>query len=290
MYRVLACLTNEHDWRLVVLAALVCTATIVSSFRILNHAQDARDTRRLVWLGLAGICTAAGIWATHFVAMLGYDAGIRVGIDISLMLASLLLATIATLAGYWIAAEGHVLLIRPNGPLGSFGNRLTHMSAAERAGAGGAIIGLGIAGMHYMGMQALIVPGRIDWDPTLAAATLVVGITLTPAALVTYRQLGPGKGVAAASAMLIAAICGVHFTAMGAATIIPDPTRVVENANIDAVLVAISVVGVTAFVLGAGLVAVVSRSSRPISPLTSRCCRPPTAASPISTSSLPTIF
>jgi len=72
MYRVLACLTNEHNYWLVGLAALVCVATALTSFLMYSIACASQDGRRLGWAVLTGVCAGSGIWATHFVAMLAY--------------------------------------------------------------------------------------------------------------------------------------------------------------------------------------------------------------------------
>ena len=70
MYRVLSCLAYEHDSRLVLLAVLVCVATTLTSFTLFSIACASEDRRRFAWGALTGVCAGAGIWATHFVAML----------------------------------------------------------------------------------------------------------------------------------------------------------------------------------------------------------------------------
>ena len=73
MYRVLACLTTQHDYRLVGLAIVICAAASVTSFSVYSRAVAAIGLKRLGWLFLTAVCAAAGIWATHFVAMLTYN-------------------------------------------------------------------------------------------------------------------------------------------------------------------------------------------------------------------------
>ena len=103
---------------------------------------------RLGWLFLTGVCTASGIWATHFVAMLAYKAGAQTAYDPVLTAGSLLVAIGATTLGYFVCSG---------------------RSRPEIA-IGGAIVGLGIGLMHFTGMRALIVAGTIKWDPTLHGA------------------------------------------------------------------------------------------------------------------------
>ena len=78
MYSVYFCLTTQHDWRFVLLAACICAVASVTSFHIYSHVADGpgqsgSEMRRLGWLALTGISAGAGIWATHFVAMLAYE-------------------------------------------------------------------------------------------------------------------------------------------------------------------------------------------------------------------------
>ncbi len=89
---------------------------------------------------------------------------------------------------------------------------------------GGLILGGGIAAMHYTGMAAFEVPGHLKWDPTLVAASLILGWVL--AAIGLQIGLTPRRTDRAVvgALLLLAAICSHHFTAMGAVTIVPDPS------------------------------------------------------------------
>src|SRR5688572_23456962 len=105
MFQVLSCIAQQHNYLLVLLAAAICSATIFSSFKIYAHSLTQQGNRRLWWLVLTGVCTASGIWATHFVAMLAYDAGLPLGYDPILTAASFVIAALATTTGYTVAAE-----------------------------------------------------------------------------------------------------------------------------------------------------------------------------------------
>lgn len=78
MFRMLSCLTEQHDYRLVLLAAVICAATTFTSFSIYSRVPNAREMSRFGWLFMTGVSTGSGIWATHFVAMLAYGAGVPV--------------------------------------------------------------------------------------------------------------------------------------------------------------------------------------------------------------------
>ena len=79
MYRVFSCLATGHDPWLLTLAICVCIAAATTTFALYSIACQSADYRRLAWAALAGACGGTGIWATHFVAMLAYHAGLPSG-------------------------------------------------------------------------------------------------------------------------------------------------------------------------------------------------------------------
>ena len=162
MFRVYTCLTVDHDWRLVVLAIAVCVLASAVAVSLFHRAQAATGRARVVWLGLDAATAGCGIWATHFIAMLAYDPGIGAGYNLVLTILSLLIAVLITGAGLGIS-------------LFNF----------RRWGAvlGGAIVGGGIAAMHYTGMMALELPGYITWAPNLVVASVALGIAFGGLAL-----------------------------------------------------------------------------------------------------------
>jgi NO-binding membrane sensor protein with MHYT domain len=92
MFQVFTCLTTEHDWRLVVLAGFVCLLSSSCGISLFYRAKATFGRTRLMWVGLDAAAAGCGIWATHFIAMLAYDPGIRAGYDPGLTTVSLILA------------------------------------------------------------------------------------------------------------------------------------------------------------------------------------------------------
>ncbi len=233
MYRVFSCLTEQHDYRLVLLAVIICAATSLTSFSIYSRAVQGQGLSKLGWLFLTGLSTGSGIWATHFVSMLSYSGGLPTAYDPLITAISLLVAVGSTTFGFFVCSQG---------------TRLD-------AGVGGALIGMGIAIMHFTGMRALIIPGTLVWDVPLAAAALAVGATLGAASTLAFHWSQNFRGVVTAAGLFTSAICGLHFTAMGAALIEPDPTIDVEGFAADAPMLAIAIAVITVLVLLGGLAA-----------------------------------
>ncbi len=231
MYRVLTCLTVQHDYRLVALATLICVAAALASFKIYSYVGASEGRRRFSLLVLTGICSGAGIWATHFIAMLAYDAGFPIAYEPVATGASFLIAVSAATIGFAISASG------------------SHW----KAGVGGACLGLGAGVMHYAGMRALVLPATIEWDTTLVAASLIVGAAFASSAMIAFRRLSGRRAISAAAALFATAIFGLHFTGMAAATVVPDPALAVPPFPIDASLMVAAVSGAALIILLSGI-------------------------------------
>ncbi|HEX8669119.1 MAG TPA: EAL domain-containing protein [Allosphingosinicella sp.] len=226
MLRVVACIGTEHDLRLVLLAGLICLLAAFTAFAIFEQARRA-TMRRWAWVALAGFVAGTAIWATHFIAMLAYRPHLPVGYDLPLTLLSIAAAALITAPGWWVAIH------------------------ARRAPSllGGAIIGTGIGSMHYIGMAAVKLPGRFSWDMGMVAASLALGIVFSAAALAEHRRR-PSPLPWRPALLFTAAICGLHFTAMAAALISPDPRLAVPASTIGNQTLAGGIVGMTLVLLG----------------------------------------
>ena len=83
MFRVLTCLTVEHDWRLVGVAAVLCLFASLTAVNLFNRARATAGRARALWIIAAATATGFGIWATHFVAMLAYEPGIPIAYSLT---------------------------------------------------------------------------------------------------------------------------------------------------------------------------------------------------------------
>ena len=100
--------------------------------------------------------------------------------------------------------------------------------AALSAPAGGAIVGLGVACMHYLGVWAMQLPGHLSWRLDRVVASIVLGVVFGVAALALAVRRDDMRASLVAALLLTLAIVSHHFTAMGALDIVPDPTRAVD--------------------------------------------------------------
>ncbi|MBP2161090.1 MULTISPECIES: EAL domain-containing protein [Asticcacaulis] len=201
MYRILSCLETAHDWKLVLLAALVCIVSCAVTILVLGRARTIRGRGRLRWILTAGAAGGFGIWATHFIAMLAFDPGLPLAFDLPLTLISLLAAMAITAGGAEVAISR-----------GFKGSAL----------AGGAVMGSGVCTMHYLGMMAVSTHGYLRWAPDLVIASIVAGLAVGAVAMWVFEKKTAWTRTGAAG-LLVLGIVAHHFTAMGAVTVVPDP-------------------------------------------------------------------
>ena len=236
MLKIYNCITTEHDLKLVALAAIICLLASFAAMNLLRHARKSSGPMRGVWLAVSAISTGFGIWATHFVAMLAFTPGIPSGYNIVLTILSLVAAILLTGAGLAIS-------LAPNWRHGPW--------------VGGAIVGGGIAAMHYTGMAAFEIQGIILWDAALVFTSIVLGAAIGAVALPVGLHGNEEKWKIGGAVLLTLAICSHHFTAMGAVSIIPDPAIEVSQSALPAGWLAFGVALASFAIVGLALAGVV---------------------------------
>jgi methyl-accepting chemotaxis protein len=233
MFRTLTCLTTQHDWRLVLVAAIVCFLSSLTAITLFHRARSTAGRASAMWIVAAGVATGCGIWATHFLAMLAYEPGIPIAYDVNLTILSLVAAALVTAGGLAVAV---IFPARWGAPIG------------------GGVIGAGVACMHYLGMAAVELPGHVEWDVPLVVASIVLGMVLGMAALFVAVRWNGVRALLASALLLTLAIVSHHFTAMGAVDIVPDPALTFTALSLSPGSLAIAVASVAVAILGMSLI------------------------------------
>ena len=243
MYAVLNCTVYQHDLRLVGLAAVICALASFTAISLLHHVRTSSGHMRRAWLAVSAISTGFGV--------LGHAFHCDVGI---------------------FSRGSDRLQHRPHRALAGcrdladrsgFG-RCGRSIAGAGAWLGGAMVGGGIAAMHYTGMAAFEIPGRIVWNPILVAASIALGGLIGAAALPVGLREDNVKWKILGALLLTAAICSHHFTAMGAAKIVLDPAIELSGMALPPGLLAIAVAFASFVIVGLALggVAIEMRARR----------------------------
>jgi diguanylate cyclase (GGDEF)-like protein len=165
-------------------------------------------TQRRLWLIGGALALGMGIWSMHFIGMLAFRLPIAMGYDVQLTLASGLLAVGVSYAALWLVASGTL--------------------GWRRLSVGGALLGLGIGGMHYVGMASMRMQPGIDYNPFGVASSLLLAMVAASAALWIAQRLRVerqrhllAKRLAASVAMGLA-IAGMHYLGMASSSFAPD--------------------------------------------------------------------
>lgn len=224
-------LLMEHNRLLIVLALLQCGGGAWVTARLFSRSTATRGLQRAGWLFLAALAGGVAIWCTHFVAMLGFHASVPVRFEPTATIASLLIAVFGGTLGFTLAG----------------GWRWQYAGAV-----GGGIVGLSIVAMHYVGMDAYRVQGRVTWDLFHVVASVFFAVGFAAVAV----QSGMSRRRYARDAMaglLSVAILSLHFTAMAAFQVEPAPTAGTFSDPAGLHALAITVVGLSLVIVAAGL-------------------------------------
>src|ERR1700749_4595598 len=177
--------------------AMSCLGAFLG-LRCVTRARAYTGFERARWLCLAAVSVgAAGIWAMHFIAMLGFAIpGQQILYNVPLTIASMLIAIAVVGVGLFIVGFG-------NGGL-------------RPLVTGGVIVGIGVAAMHYMGMAAMIMPDSVHYDMPLFIVSVVIAIVAGTAALWAGTRVRSTRATIGASLSMGVAVSGMHYTGMAA--------------------------------------------------------------------------
>ncbi len=230
MLHVLGCISDDHDLRLVAIALVLCLFACWTAGTLLSRARLSRNRQREIWTTAAALVFGAGIWSTHFIAMLAFQTSFPVSYAIDWTAYSIFIAIA-------ISALGFRLLLRPG-----------------RAVLGGVIVGLGICAMHYVGMHGLSGYFHIAWNEHYMAASVLVAVIFGGAAGGTFQRTRGLPGLIATTGLWATGICAMHFTGMSAAILVPDPGIDFTDFSIAPAGLSVAVTALTMLIVALGQV------------------------------------
>ncbi|MHA6263004.1 MHYT domain-containing protein [Arenibacterium sp. CAU 1754] len=193
----------EHNTVLVIMA---CAVAVVAAFTGLSLTRDLSQKplyQRKISIALAAIALGGGIWSMHFVAMLGLQLPILFYYDAAITLVSALTAIL-------IVGAALVLL--------HFVERTPTVICAA-----GGLVGLGVLGMHYIGMAGLQLCRPI-YTPIGIIGSSIVAIGLCVLAFWIAYGKRQNKNIFLGTLCFAAAVCLVHFLAMAKTDFVAVPS------------------------------------------------------------------
>ena len=195
-------LDANHDAFLVVMS---CIVALVAGFTGLSLTRDLSlkpVRQRQVSIALASVALGGGIWSMHFVAMLGLNLPVLFYYDAGITLVSALTAIL-------IVGAALVLL------------HFVERTPIVISTAGG-IVGIGILGMHYIGMAGLQLC-RAIYTPFGITFSSIAAIFLCIIAFQIAYGRREKKNIFLGTICFAIAVCSVHFLAMAGTEFVAVP-------------------------------------------------------------------
>ncbi len=201
-----AALTGSYDYSEVARSVFIAIVASYAALDLAGRVTAAKSGIRLAWLSGGAIAMGIGIWAMHFKGMLAFHLPVPVKYHWPTVLASLLVAVLASAVALYVASCPKM------GPV--------------EALTGSISMGAGIAGMHYIGMAAMRLPAVTQYSPFLVKCSILLAILFSLIALLMAFGLreetrwSVPRRLGSATVMGVA-VSAMHYTGMAAASFIP---------------------------------------------------------------------
>ncbi len=238
-------MSGTYNLKLVALSYLIAVLASYVALDFVGRLRAEKNSQaKLYWLFGGAFAMGAGIWSMHFIGMLAFVMPMPMSYDLSWTTGSLLIAMLAS---------GLALFI-----LRKKDRKAIYLAM------GGILIGLGIAAMHYMGMQGMTHYVNIQYLPGLFFLSIAIAIFASEAALWLALQSNQGSynrqfNLKIISALIMGvAICGMHYTGMAADIFTPLANTNISREAVEAIrpdLLAFFVAGITGLIISLALTA-----------------------------------
>src|SRR2546421_4163196 len=205
-------MNGTYDLGLVALSVVIAILASGAALDLANRVTAARGRARALWLAGGAFAMRSGIWSMRYVGMLAFRLPVPVLYDVPTVLASLLAAVLASAVAL-LFVSGETL-----GP--------------ARVLLGSAIMGAGIAIMHYTGMAAMRMPATLTYNPVVFTLSAAIASVVSLVALVlAFHLRSDAIGIwdwrRVGSVLLMgAAIPAMHYTGMAAARFAPSEAAI----------------------------------------------------------------
>jgi NO-binding membrane sensor protein with MHYT domain len=179
-----------------VLAYIMSSVGSMLGLLFTARARAAQGGARVRWLiGAALSIGGTGIWVMHFIAMMGFEVpGSPIRYDVLMTITSAVLAIVIVGVG--------LLLVSYRG------EKFLWLLA------GGVLTGVGVAGMHYLGMAAMNMSVVIGYDPAVVALSVVIAVVAATVALWFTLRVRGALATGGAALLMGVAVSGMHYTGM----------------------------------------------------------------------------
>ena len=225
-------LSVSHSSFLIVMS---CVVALVAGFTGLSLTRDLSEKPmflKKVSIALAAIALGGGIWAMHFVAMLGMQLPVLFYYDAAITLISALCA---------ILLVGVALILL------HFTERTPKIIALA-----GAIVGVGILVMHYIGMAGLELCRAIYTAQGVVFSSIVaIGLCMLAFWIAYGRRTN--RNIILGTLCFAFAVSSVHFLAMAGTNFVAEPNAAEFGPSMSNETLALGVIFFSFVIFGACL-------------------------------------
>jgi NO-binding membrane sensor protein with MHYT domain/signal transduction histidine kinase len=206
-------LSTGYNFQLVILSIAIAILASYTALDLAGRVNSTQNRAQIGWLVSGAVAMGTGIWSMHFIGMLAFRLPLTVNYDFMMVLVSVFPA---------ILASGLALFLVSRPILGGF-----------RLLIGGLFMGLGIASMHYLGMEAMQISADMQYNHWLVMLSILIAIAVSFVGLFLVFRLReetiPHQTQKKLLAAIImgAAISTMHYMGMAAASFMPMPNIVV---------------------------------------------------------------
>jgi two-component system sensor histidine kinase/response regulator len=201
-------LVGFYDYRLVAVSILIAILAAYAALDLAGRVTAARGMARFAWLSGGAFAMGLGIWSMHYVGMEAFRLPVPVRYDWPTVLLSLVAAILASAVALFVVSR----------------KTMTMTSAIV----GSLLMGSGIAAMHYVGMEAMRLPGMCSYSKGLVVLSVVLAVVISLVAMCLAfglrGQISTLSWSKFGSAVLMGmAIPVMHYAGMAAVSYMPAP-------------------------------------------------------------------
>ncbi|RBW48621.1 putative bifunctional diguanylate cyclase/phosphodiesterase [Marinobacter sp. F3R11] len=232
-------LESSYNEVLVACSILVAVLAAYTALNMASRVSSASGKAAVLWLIGGSFAMGFGIWSMHFIGMLAFSLPIDQGYDVPLTVLSLLIATASSALALYLVCQEKLPF--------------------SRLVSGGILMGLGIAAMHYIGMDAMLMNPHIVYVPSLVVLSIIIAIAASLGGLwlaFRLREVDKQATFARMGAALVmgCAIIGMHYTGMAASRFPLNSFCGAANSGIDTKWLATLVIIVSIAVFAIALI------------------------------------
>lgn len=192
---------GTYNIYIVALSVIIAVLASYSALNIATKISNANGKMKYFWLFSGSFVMGSGVWSMHFIGMLAFEIHANMDYDASLTLLSMIASVLSSFIAFYIT--------------------MPQIVDMKRLILGGFTMGSGIVAMHYIGMEAMIMPMELSYDKGLLLLSVVIAFIASYAALflfLRFKNQRTASWLKWLSAIIMGtAICGMHYTGLKAA-------------------------------------------------------------------------